>query len=89
MVNLSIKTFQQTLGFVCGTDFSLSYYLKLNKQIGPMIGMVREQQRFPVNKINTPDKQNESQIYNQVLKIFCYLFNHKKQHPPLLTEFTH
>lgn len=51
--------------------------------------MVREEQRFPISKINNLDKQNESQIYNQVLKIFCYLFHHKKQLPPLLTEFTH
>lgn len=34
--------------------------------------MLREEQRFPISKINIVDKQNESQIYNQVLKIFCY-----------------
>lgn len=89
MVYLAINIFQQTLGFVCGTDFSLSYYLKVNKQIGPMIWMGREEQRFSISKINILDKQNESQIYNQVLKIFCYLFNHKMQLPLLLTEFTH
>lgn len=87
---LNINTFHGTLGFICGTDFSLSYCLKLNKEIGPVMDDEREGQRFPISKINIPDKQGiKSQICNQVLKIFRYLFNHEVQLPPLLIEFIH